>query len=116
MARYVHEDVRFQFDLMADNTEGPDMANGTTLFDINMGLNAPISTASGLFLPNDMHLGGSMEDRIGVGSLQLDDDLFSSWDSGFNFGAQETPTLSPDLMMANLPGGPGRLGGLPEGT
>ena len=68
-ARYVHEDVRFQFDLTADNTEGPDMANGTTLFDINMGLNAPISTASGLFLLNDMHLGGSMEDRIGVGSL-----------------------------------------------
>ena len=43
-----------------------------------------------------------MEDEIGVGSLQLDDDLFSSWDSGFNFGAQETPTFSPDLMMANL--------------
>ena len=103
--------------LMADNTEGPNMANGTTLFDINMGLlNASISTPSGLFLPDDMHLGGPIKDGIGVGSLQLDDDLFSSWDSGFSLGAQETLTFSPIPMMANLPRGPSHLRGLPEGT
>ena len=47
-----------------------------TLFDINMGLDAPLSTPSGLFLPDNMHLSGPIEDGIGVGSLQLDDDLF----------------------------------------
>ena len=85
----------FQFDLTAENTEGANMANGTTLFDINMGLDAPLSTPSGLFLPDNMHLGGPIKDGIGVGSLQLDDDLFPCWDQRVNVGALETQTFSP---------------------
>ena len=109
-------DVMFQFDLTAENTEGANMANGATLFDINMGLDAPLSTPSGLFLPDDMCLGGPIEDGIGVGSLQLDDDLFPCWDQGVNFGALETQTFSPGPMMSNLYGGPSDLGGLLDGV
>ena len=36
-ARHLSQDVMFQFDLTAENTKGANMANGATLFNINMG-------------------------------------------------------------------------------
>lgn len=107
----LQQNVMFQFDLTANNTEAANMANDTTLLNINMGLNVPISTPSGLFLPDDMCLGGPIED--GIGSLQLDDDLLPYWDQGFSFGAQ---TFSPGPLMSNLSGGPSNLGSLLEGA
>ena len=115
-AGHLPQDVMFQFDLTAENTKGANMANVATLFDINMGPNAPLSTPSGLFLPDDMHLCGPIKDGIRVGSLQLDDDLFPCWDQRLNFGALETQTFSPGPMMSNLYGGSSNLGGLLDGV
>ena len=101
MAGHLPHDVMFQFDLTADNTKGANMANGATLFNINMGLNAPLSTPSGLFLPDDMHLGGPSEDGM---------------DQGLNVGALETQTFSPGPMMSNFYRGLSDLGGLLDGV
>lgn len=112
----LQQDLMFQFNLSADNTQLANMANDATLLDINMGLNVPVSTQSGLFLPDDMHLDGLMEDGIGLGGFQLDDDLLPSWDPGFNFGAHRTQTSIPSPMMPNPSGAPSNLGGLLEGA
>ena len=91
----LHEQVMFQFNLSTDNIHSANMSNDTTLLNTNMGLNSLINTPSSLFLLDDMQLGGPIDNIIGLGTLQLDNDLLTGWESGFNFSAQETQTFSP---------------------
>ena len=103
MAGNLQQDATFQFDINPNNIQGIDMANHQNFLDINMGQNHPqpdVNTQSSLFFPNDMNLGGTVDDE-GLGSLQLHPELLGCLDPGFTFGIQGSQPFNPTPMMAN---------------
>jgi hypothetical protein len=74
----------FQFDTSSNNIQGADRQ---TVLDINMQPQQDVSTPSGLFLPDDMNLGGDL-DNTGLGNVELDPELLECLGPDFNLGVQ----------------------------